>query len=139
MDESLLEVRRRVYDTFVREQRAPPAADAETEAAYRALHDAHALVLHPGTTEIWMLNPFSAVPTPHRVHSDGRSWYGNCAWDALGILGALHADGRVESECADCGEPLVLEVRDGALAVGAELLVHILVPARHWWDDIGFT
>jgi hypothetical protein len=139
MDELLLQVRRRVYETFVREQQAPRAVDAETDAAYRDLHDAHALVLHPGTTEIWMLNPFSTVPTPHRVRADGRSWYGNCAWDALGIPGALHADGRVESECADCGEPVALEVRDGELVEGAGLLVHILVPARQWWDDIGFT
>jgi hypothetical protein len=139
MDELLLEVRRRIYDTFVREQRVLRAEDPETEAAFRELHDAHALVLHPGTTEIWMLNPFSTVPTPHRAQAGGRWWYGNCAWDALGIPGALHADGRIESECADCGEPLVLEVRDGTLVEGDDLLVHILVPARHWWDDIGFT
>jgi hypothetical protein len=32
-----------------------------------------------------MLNPFSAVETPHRVEAGGRSWFANCAWDALGI------------------------------------------------------
>ena len=62
-----------------------------------------------------MLNPFSAVETPHRVESGGRTWFANCAWDALGIPAALHADGRVESRCPDCGEALELEVRDGAL------------------------
>jgi hypothetical protein len=30
-------------------------------------------------------------------------------------------------------------VRDRALVEGADLLVHVLVPARRWWDDIGFT
>jgi hypothetical protein len=86
-----------------------------------------------------MLHPFSAVPTPHRVVSAGRSWYANCAWDALGIPAALHADGDVESACADCGEPVRLTVRDGELVGGADLLVHFVVPARRWWDDIGFT
>ena len=52
---------------------------------------------------------------------------------------AIGPDGRVESQCACCGEPVTLEVQDGALVEGAELLVHILVPAREWWSDIGFT
>jgi hypothetical protein len=30
-------------------------------------------------------------------------------------------------------------VRDGRVVRGADLLVHFLVPARRWWDDIGFT
>ena len=59
-----------------------------------------------------MLNPFSVVPTAYRVHAGGRWWYGNCAWDALGICAALHVDGRIETSCPDCGEPLAVEVRD---------------------------
>jgi hypothetical protein len=85
-----------------------------------------------------MLNPFSAVPTAYRVQAGGRWWYGNCAWDALGICAALHVDGRVETSCADCGEPLGVEVRDARLD-DESLLFHCLVPARHWWDDIAFT
>ena len=86
-----------------------------------------------------MLNPFSAVETPHRVEAAGRSWFANCAWDALGIPGALHTDGAVSSQCPDCGEPLQLEVRDGELVRGNDVLVHFVVPARQWWDDIAFT
>jgi hypothetical protein len=86
-----------------------------------------------------MLNPFSAVEAPHRVEAGGREWFANCAWDALGIPAALHTDGSVRSECPDCGEPLELEVRDGELVRGSELLVHFVVPARRWWDDISFT
>ena len=83
-----------------------------------------------------MLNPFSAVETPHRVEAGGRSWFANCAWDALGISAALHADGDVRSECPDCAEPLELEIRDGRVARGADLLVHFVVPARRWWEDL---
>ena len=86
-----------------------------------------------------MLNPFSAVETPYRVEADGRSWFANCAWDALGIPAALHGEGRIEAECPDCGERLELEVRGGELVSGGELLVHFVVPARRWWDDIAFT
>jgi hypothetical protein len=148
VDESDLRIRSAVYGSFVRDGNAPSAAQTaealgldrqEVEEAFRRLHDAHALVLQPGTTEIRMLNPFSAVETPHRVQADGRSWYANCAWDALGIPAALHVDGAIETRCPDCGERLELEVRDGELVRGAELLVHFVVPARRWWDDIGFT
>lgn len=60
-------------------------------------------------------------------------------WDALGIPAALHTDGEVDSECACCGVPVRLRVETGELVEGADLLVHILVPARRWWDDVGFT
>jgi hypothetical protein len=143
-----LAVRNAVYARFVTHGLAPSAAEigaalglgeGEARAAYRRLHDAHALVLLPDDEEVWMLQPFSAVETSHEVEAAGRHWFANCAWDALGIPAALHADARVESVCADCGERVELEVRDGRLVRGAELLVHVLVPARRWWDDIGFT
>ena len=148
MDELDLRIRNHVYGSFAQFGTAlspTQAADElglrfhEAEAAYRRLHEAHALVLRPGTTEIRMLNPFSPVETSHRVEADGRSWFANCAWDALGIPGALHTDGTVRSECPDCGETLELEVRDGELVEGRDLLVHFVVPASRWWDDIAFT
>jgi hypothetical protein len=143
-----LDVRRHVYFSVVASGRPPTTAEtadelgfSETEIddAYRRLHDAHALVLFPDTTEVWMANPFCFAPTPHTVTAAGREWTGTCAWDALGIPAAFHGDGRIASSCACCGEPIALEVRDGALVEGADVLVHILVPARRWWEDIGFT
>lgn len=148
MDEFDLDVRCHVYFSVVANGRPPTTAETaeafgrnEPEIAdtYRRLHDAHALVLHPETIEIWMANPFCFTPTPHRVTAGGRTWTGTCAWDALGIAGALHADGHIDSACACCGEAIELEVRAGALVEGEDLLVHIVVPARRWWDDIGFT
>jgi hypothetical protein len=143
-----LDVRRHVYFSVVAHG-APPSvaetaaafglAEGEADGSYRRLHDAHALVLFPEATDIWMANPFCFAPTPHRVTSGGRAWNGTCAWDALGIPGALHGDGEIASECACCGEPLALRVENGELVEGADLLVHFLVPARRWWDDIGFT
>jgi hypothetical protein len=148
VDELDLRIRNHLYASFVRDGRAPSVSEAaaalelpaaEVTEAYRRLHDAHALVLQPDGSEIRMLNPFSTVETAYRVEAGGRSWFGNCAWDSLGIPGALHGDGRVEAACPDCGEPLELEVRDGELVRGRELLVHFVVPARRWWDDIVFT
>ncbi len=148
MHEPDLRIRNEIYSSFVRTGKAPAPSEIaraldlapdDVADAYRRLHDAHALVLHRGTTAIRMLNPFSAVETPHRVEADDRSWFANCAWDALGIPAVLQTDGAVRSACPDCDEPLELEVRAGQLARGADLLVHFLVPARHWWDEIAFT
>jgi Alkylmercury lyase len=143
-----LDVRRHVYYSVVANGRPPTTAETaagfdvperDVARAYRRLHDAHALVLFPETTNVWMANPFCFAPTAHRVSAGGRVWTGTCAWDALGIPAALHCDGRIESECACCGERVTLEVREGELVAGTELTVHILLPARRWWEDIGFT
>ena len=137
-----LELRRGTFRFFVEHGRAPAAGELgdadEVLEGWRRLHAEHAVVLNPSTDELRMLNPFSVVPTAYRVRAGGRWWYGNCAWDALGICAALHADGRIETSCPDCGEPLAFEVRDGR-PDDESLLFHCLVPARQWWDDIVFT
>ena len=142
MQESDLELRRRTYAFFVEHGRAPAAAELgeadEVLEGWRRLHAEHAVVLNPSTDELRMLNPFSVVPTAYRVRAGGRWWYGNCAWDAFGICVCLHTDGRIETSCPDCGEPIAVELRGGR-ADDQSLLFHCLVPASRWWDDIVFT
>jgi len=74
VDELDLRIRNRVYASFVRDGTASTPAEAAAELglaeaevgdAYRRLHDAHALVLEQSSTRVRMLNPFSAVETPH--------------------------------------------------------------------------
>jgi len=142
-----VELRNATYGLFVELGRAPTAAEvaeregsdvADVAESWQRLHDAHALVLDADTGAIRMANPFSGVPTPYRVHAAGRSWYANCAWDAFGICAALHVDGRIESACPDCSDPLVVEVQ-GERPDDETLVFHCLVPAAHWWDDIVFA
>jgi len=143
-----LTVRRFVYAHVVAAGRPPSVDESASELrataraiedAYRRLHEARALVLFPDRPEVWIANPFCFAPTPHRVSAAGRTWTGTCAWDALGIPAALRTNGLVETACACCGDRLELEVAGHALVRGSELLVHFVVPARQWWDDIGFT
>ena len=132
MDELDRDVRRHVYFSVVANGRPPTTAetaaalgrnDEEVAASYRRLHDAHALVLFPGAIDVWMANPFCFAPTPHRVEAGGRTWTGTCCWDALGIPAALHADGRIATVCACCGDGLTLVVSEGEVVEGADLLV----------------
>lgn len=102
------------------------------------LQVAHALVLAPGTSNVWMAHPFSAVPTAHRVEVAGRTYWANCAWDALAIPALLHAKASISSSCPDCAEALRIEVHDGE-PDPVEAVVHFLVPPRRFWDNIGFT
>jgi Alkylmercury lyase len=104
----------------------------------RLQSEADALVLIPGSPYIWMAEPFSAVPTSFRVRSGTREWWGNCIWDALGILALLGLDGVVSTACPHSGQTLLVTVAHQAL-VDAPGVVHFLVPASRWWLDIGFT
>jgi hypothetical protein len=148
LDENLLwDVRAFVYGHFAATAQ-PPTAD-ETAAhfqltvsqavdAYRELHQRHALFLEPGTASIRMANPFSAVPTRFRVHAQGRSYWANCAWDALGIPAALHHDADIEAACAESNSPVELAVRDARVIDHGER-IHFAIPFRRWYDDLVFT
>ena len=147
MDGTDLEIRNLTYRLFAERGRAPTVGDVvvesrlsrdEVEAAWRRLHDAHALVLHPDRIELLMANPLSAVPTVHRVRTEHRRWFANCAWDAFGICAALGVGGQIETRCPDCRDSLAIEVRDGRPDPD-DLVFHCLVPARRWWGDIVFT
>lgn len=147
MDEADVAIRNATYRLFVELGRPPTVDDvavavrstADTVwAGWQRLHDDHALVLQSHTRELRMANPFSAAPTAYRVFADGRWWYANCAWDAFGVCAALHTDGRIETSCADCGEPIAIEVSNEQ-PDDPTLLFHCLVPASRWWDDIVFT
>ena len=107
----------------------------EARTALRRLHDAHMAVLG-ADGEIRMALPFAARPTEHRVVTDdGRSWWANCAWDALAIPVAMGIDARIEATWLDTGEPVDLSI-EGGRPSRPDGFVHVEIPARAWWDDI---
>lgn len=141
-------LQRAIYGFIVRNARAPlphemaaelSASDAQILAGYQRLYAKRLLVLNPDGQSIRMAPPFSGIPTPHRVHVDGTTYFANCAWDSFGIPAALHREARVESRCAQTGEPLTLRCGlDGPVPVQGWVF-HIAVPAAHWWRDIVYT
>ena len=140
------DVRRAIYAAMVENGRPLTPADLARSMgvgeeavadAYRALAEAHVIVLRPGTVEVVWAAPFSAVPTPFRSTVGSMSWYAPCAWDAFGIPGALKHDAAIDARCAWSGEQIACGVKDGA-AYG-DGVIHLLVPAAHFWDDIAYT
>jgi len=103
----------------------------EVASALEALQREHRLALSEDGA-IWMAHPFSGVETGYRAVIGDRWWHANCAWDSLAIL-ALLGDGDATGP-----DGLVWHVDDGEVDSRGGV-IHLTVPAREFWDDIGFT
>jgi hypothetical protein len=123
-----LALRREIFVVFAETGSPPEVEDDET---LRGLADRHVVALGDDG-RILMAHPFAGHRDGTRVGSGGRTWWGNCAWDGLGIVAALGLQ-----EATITGNGVTLEVRDGR--VRGRAVFHVAVPARHWWDDISFT
>jgi hypothetical protein len=121
-------LRREVMVAFAGTGAPPEPADRE---ALRSLADQHVVVLDEAGAVV-MAHPFAAPGAATTVESGGRTWWGSCAWDGLGIVAALGlAKATVTSNA------ITVRVHDGKPADRAAFQVE--VPARHWWDDIAHT
>ncbi len=119
-----LALRRQIFEAFAATG-APPALDG-----LESLAEQHVVVLREG--RVYMAHPFAAHHEGARVESGGRVWWGNCAWDGLGIVAALGlASATVTAQGISIG------VVDGS--VHGDATFSVAVPAAHWWDDIAFT
>jgi len=135
--------------TQVADTGAPPTSDEiaahfgislkEARDRLRTLGATKRVIVSKEKGEIWMSGPFSALPTRFRVHGAATSWWANCAWDMLGIPASLSVSARVETSCACCDEPITIDVDADAGPLCGEGLVHIFLPARRWYEDIGYT
>jgi hypothetical protein len=120
VDEHDRALRRRLFEACAAGKPLPAADYTSLAAAHVVALDEHGDVL--------MANPFANHTDGARVDAGGRSWWGNCAWDAFGIVAAL---GLTDATITAQGITLGPEDDDAVF--------HVLVPAAHWWDDIAFT
>ena len=125
-----LRLRRTIFTAFAETGEPPPVGSLDARVLAE-LERRHVVVLRD--SRIWMAHPFAAHRWGTRVEApDGRVWWGNCAWDGLGIVAALD----LRSAVVTSGD-VVVHMRDGAVVDDA--LFHVAVPARHWWDDVEHT
>ncbi|MDA1265692.1 MAG: organomercurial lyase [Planctomycetota bacterium] len=108
---------------------------AEVQSALHRLHDGHGLVLHPGTTEVWAIHPFSLVPTGTWVENDTRGWWAPCLWCGLGIASLVGPDVRLHARIGGESEPLVIERTDAGVTP-PDLVIHFPVTIAHAWDNV---
>jgi hypothetical protein len=120
-----LELRRAIFESFA--ETGAPGDHGDVSA----LAEQHIVVLDDDG-RILMAHPFAAHTAGARVASGDREWWGNCAWDAFGIVAALELDRATVT-----AQDITLEI-DGDTIAG-DAVFGVLVPAAHWWDDIGHT
>ena len=148
MNDSLLwQIRHFVYNHFADTTLPPSVEDTtvhfniSTEEAgeyYKELNNRHAFFLESDTLSIRMAWPFSAIPTDFKVHANGKTYYGNCAWDMLGVPALLQCDAVMDAKFTESNESVQLEVKEGKVS-NSELLIHFPVAFSHWYDDLVFT
>ncbi len=63
--------------------------DAEVQERLSTLADHHLITLKGDSGFVWMVHPFSAVPTAFPVETLLGLFWANCAWDVLGIPSLL--------------------------------------------------
>jgi hypothetical protein len=124
-----LALAREVYAAFA--ATGVPPAGAQDDERLPALAAQHVVALD-GDGRILMAHPFAAHREGVRVRAGEREWWGNCAWDAFGIVAAI----GLREATVDDGR-MRLDVRDGRAE--GDALFHVAVPAHAWWDDIAFT
>lgn len=142
------DVRVEIYRSFVEDCRAPSRAEIaarldtsedDVAAGLAELARTDVIAFGPGTEDLWLAHPFCATDAPFEVTAGARLWKSICVWDALGILALVGADGSVETDCPDCGERLRIEVSAGEVVAPRGTVVHFGVPARGWYEDVGYT
>jgi hypothetical protein len=75
--------------------------------------------LHPDTDYIASFPPLNSLPTQYRVTVRGEQrWFAQCGFEATSVTWLFPgATVRVQAPCLDCGDLMVVEMRDGQLAL----------------------
>jgi hypothetical protein len=70
--------------------------------------------LHPQTDYIASFPPFNNQPTQYRISIDGhQKWFAQWGFESLAVRWLFPGKTvRVDAPCLDCGEPMIVEMRD---------------------------
>lgn len=106
----------------------------KVESSIERLAQEHLIAIIPDTSRVWMAHPFSGVETGYVARIGTSNWNANCAWDALAIIALL---GSGNGRATGPGGDFAWQIHNGEVSPSG--VVHLLVPARDFWQDIGFT
>lgn len=114
------------------------APESDVDLALHALQDYHGVVLHPNSTHIWVIHPFSLAPTNFTVRTASKTYWGNCAWCSLGVAALLNQDCTITTVLGADRKQVEIHIQDGAL-VENDYVVHFPIPMTQAWDNVIYT
>jgi len=106
-----------------------------TEASLRRLHEAHALLLHPGGTRPWLVHPFALSPGSCWVATGALGYWASCLYCAFGIAAALRRDATITTRLGAEHETVTYRIRAGEVE-GSTDIFHLSTPVAAWWDNV---
>ncbi|MCG7551528.1 alkylmercury lyase family protein [Pseudoalteromonas sp. Of7M-16] len=106
--------------------------------ALKMLQDDHGVVLHPVSSEVWVMHPFSAAPTNFWIQSGQHGWWGNCAWCSLGAAALLDRDLTITTTLGSESKQVNIEIKDGNIN-NDNLYIHFPIPMEKAWDNVIYT
>jgi Alkylmercury lyase len=111
---------------------------SEVTHSLQRLADAHALLLHPGTTRPWVVHPFALSPGSCWVETARGGYWANCLYCACGIAAAMRCDAQIHTRYGGEARAVTFEVANGALVDTGDVF-HLSTPAARWWDNVIFA
>lgn len=104
----------------------------------KALSEIHGVVLHPNSSEVWAIHPFSNAPTATCIRAGEQTWWANCIWCALGATALI--DSAVSITTCIGGEHQQVVIRVDEQGIDREdLYVHFPIPMINAWDNVIYT
>ncbi|ASM51357.1 hypothetical protein PESP_a3561 [Pseudoalteromonas espejiana DSM 9414] len=106
--------------------------------ALQTLQEYHGVVLHPKSSEVWIMHPFSTAPTNFWIESKKGSWWGNCAWCSLGVAALLNCDLTITTTLGGEAKQVVIEIINGQIK-NQNMFIHFPIPMVNAWDNVTYT
>ena len=137
-----------IYDHVITSGKLPLTAEiglrfgitpVEARNRLASLKIGKTVLVHPETGEIWMAGPFASSSCGYELSDGTTTWQANCAWDAFGVAELVGKPLQARTNCPDCNKEIEFRCDPERPWNPPGAIVHFLVPARHWYDNIGFT
>lgn len=111
------------------------APQTQVEARLHRLQNAHALLLHPGTSRPWVVHPFALSPGSCWVQTPDKGYWANCLYCGFGICAAMRCDAVITTRLGGEAETVRYTVKNGQ-AQPSDGIFHLSTPVAHWWDNV---
>jgi hypothetical protein len=106
-----------------------------TEAGLQRLHETHSLLLHPNSTQPWVVHPFALSPGSCWVQTPTLGYWANCLYCAFGIAAALRVDATISTRLGGEATPVTYAITNASPPSSSDVF-HLSTAAARWWDNV---